>query len=414
MWCGRPSTAAVSTTEAASATEAPASAPPSIVISVVRYIMHGIDLCANLIIRRCAERSKVLKAVGILTFVLLSLVSASRSAHAGEVFDPISQQFTDATTGWMQNSYELGTHIFLSLAAVMLVYNIVSYYLAYESLQGIGSVIVRSLLGIALPYGILQAAPNLLYNLVGTAGQLLGKINAGATPLPAAVATGNTVSPDSLAQLGIQIGWQLPTTAFSMMAKMGFQSMNIGNLGKTFSGNAHQAIVDLILGLATMLSGFGILLAFWYIAAELLTAYIEVSFVAPLGAWALGFMAAPATTAIAESYVQTIVRMIMRFIAILAMAAIVQNISEGWLNVMANLAAFNPAAAPNTGNTWPVDVNLLKTSYSMLGGTLILLYIVRYISRISGNILTGSPTLSGRGMLSHVGNHVGTNALQRS
>jgi hypothetical protein len=230
------------------------------------------------------------------------LVSASRSAHAGVVFDPISKEFTDATTGWMQNSYELGTHIFLSIAAVMLIYNIVSYYLQYESLQGIGSVIVRSVLGIALPYGILQAAPTLLNNIVGTAGQLLGKINGGSTPLPAAVATGNTVSPDSLALLGIELGWKLPTTAFSMMAKMGFQSMNITNLNQTFSGNAHQAIVDLILGLATMLSGFGILLAFWYIAAELLTAYIEVSFVAPLGAWALGFMAAPATTAIAESY----------------------------------------------------------------------------------------------------------------
>jgi hypothetical protein len=396
-----PSTADVA--EAASATEAPASASPSIVMSMTRYIMHGIDVCANWTIRRCAERAKVLKTVGIMTFVLLSLVSVSRSAHAGVVFDPISQQFTDATIGWMQNSYELGTHIFLSLAAVMLIYNIVSYYLAYESLQGIGSVIVRSILGIAIPYGILQAAPTLLYNLVGTAGQLLGKINAGATPLPAAVATGNTVSPDSLAQIGIQIGWQLPTTAFAMMAKIGFQSMNITNLGQTFSGNAHQAIVDLILALATMLSGFGILLAFWYIAAELLTAYIEVSFVAPLGAWALGFMASPATSAIAESYVQTIVRMIMRFIAILAMAAIVQNIAEGWLTLMTNLATFNPAAAPGTGNAWPADFNLLKTSYSMLGGTLILLYIVRHISRISGNILTGAPTLSGRGMLSHVG-----------
>jgi hypothetical protein len=403
MWCGRPSSVAVSTTEGGVTTETSAPVSPSIMLFIVRYIMHGVDVCANWILRRCAERATVLKAVGIVTFVLLGLVSASRSAHAGQVFDPISQQFTDATMGWMQNSYELGTHIFLSLAAVMLVYNIVSYYLEYESLQGIGSVIVRSFLGIAIPYGVLQAAPTLLYNLVGTAGQLLGKINAGSTPLPAAVATGNTVSPDSLALLGIEIGWKLPTTAFSMIQKMGFQSMDIGNLNQTFSGNAHQAIVDLILGLATMLSGFGILLAFWYIAAELLTAYIEVSFVAPLAAWALGFMAAPATTAIAESYVQTIIRMIMRFIAIFAMAAVVQNIADGWLNLLANLATFNPAGSPNTGNTWPADVNLLKTSYSMLGGTLILLYIVRHISRISGNILTGTPTLSGKGMLSHVG-----------
>jgi len=334
---------------------------------------------------------------------VLAMFIPTHAAQAGVIFDPIAQEFYDATIGWFANSYALGTQIFLSIAGIRLIYDIVTYAIDAESFVGVGAVLIRSLTRLAIPYAILQGATKYLNDLIGVAGQLLGKITADSVTAPAALPSGNAVSPDSLAWLGVQIGWQLPTTAFKLMQQMGFQPMNMTNFAQTFSSNAHQAIVDLILCLATMLSGFAIVLMFWYIAAELLVAYIEVSFIAPLGLWSLGFMASSATAPIAESYIGTILRMITRFMAILAMSSIVQRIAQGWLKMMSNLSSFNPTHKYLAG-VWPQDNDLLTAAWSMVGGTLVLIYIVRRVSRISGNILNGSPSLTGRGLLSQARN----------
>ena len=307
-------------------------------------------------------------------------------AHA-QVLNSIETTVEGATAGWLGNALALAQLIFLALAGLVLVTNIVTYYMAFETVRGMFSVILRSLLNIGIPYIILQLAPNTVGAVIGYAMTISGDVTGGAAP---------PVTPDQVWLIGVNIGWGLLQNAFNAIQQSHFV-FNPLNAGSDLGYDLTQGAVDLIFIIAAALLCVVMIAAFTFIAVELVMAFLQAYFCLPLGAWALGFSATSATSNIAMGWWRGLIQVMVRFIAVLAVVSFAQNIGNQWQADIAaitpnwnNLPQWNGAGAPPA-----VNIGALKTIISFGLGSLALLYIVVNLPSLAVSILSGAPVLTG-------------------
>jgi type IV secretion system protein TrbL len=321
-------------------------------------------------------------------------------AHA-QVLNALETTVEGATGGWLGRAIGVAQAIFLVLVGWTIMYNIVYYYVAFETVRGMFGVISRTVLSVAIPWLVLfQWAPTSVATVIGWATNIGNDIVGGTAPPP---------TPDNVVILGINIGWGLLQKSFVAVQTSHFQ-FSVLTAASDLGYDATQMFVDVIFVLAAFLLCIVMIAAFTFIAVELVMAFLNAYFVLPLGAWTLGFTATPGTAGIGMSWWTALIQVSVRFIAILAAVSFAQNIGLQW---QAQLAAIVPNwnQLPNGGGGTPppIDIGALKTMISMALGACALLYLVMNLPRLASSIISGAPVLSGAGVVT--GASVGVAAL---
>jgi hypothetical protein len=312
--------------------------------------------------------------------IVVATLTMSQGVHAG-LLDDVQNQFQAGTANWMTNALTVANALFAMLAVIVIAYNMVAYYLAFESVKGMVVVILKTMLSLGLPWLILILAPNLLGNLVGAAQQLATGV------------TGNNfngVTADALLNTGLGIGWGLLKGSFQVFSQTHF-TFNPLNPGGSLGADAVQLVADVIFVVLALVLCVSMIFAFTFIAVEYLLAFMQALFSLPLGAWALGFMATPGTSGMAAGVWSGIIQTMVRFVAILAGATFAENVAQNWNNglnaVVGNWGQLTAGGA--------IDTDAFKTILSYTLGAFALLYIVRQLPQLAMAALSGAPVFSG-------------------
>lgn len=314
-------------------------------------------------------------------------------AHA-QVLNTIETTVENATGGWLANALVIAKEIFMVLVGWLLMYNIVAYYMAFETVRGMFSVILRTLLNIGIPYLVLSWAPTTVGTVMGWALAIDGNIDTGGAAPP--------TTPDAVVKEGVQIGWGLLQNAFNAIQGSHFVfSLNPAQMGNDLGYDFTQGFVDLVFLVAAAVLCVVMIAAFTFIAVELVMAFLQAYFCLPLGAWTLGFMATPATSGIAMGWWRGLIMVGVRFIAILACVSFAQNIGLQWQADLANIVPnWNHLPQWNgAGQPPPVDIGALKIILSMALGAMALLYLVFNLPSLAASIVSGAPVLTGTNAL---------------
>jgi hypothetical protein len=386
MWCG----SSVGTASAEGRTSAPASsyrveAEEGVAVSEVEW---GLAAASRTPLERLAYGSAVNfdRFLSWLSYVLVAHPKKMRAfmgalfimsmvggivtrhpAHA-QVLNSIETTVEGATGGWLANAIEVAKEIFMVLIGWTIMYNIVFYYMSFETVRGMFSVILRSLMHVAIPYLVLFVwAPTSVGTVITWAVNISGDITNNTAP---------PVRPDAVVTEGVNIGWGLLQKSFNAVQQSHFQ-FDFRNAGNDLGYDATQMFVDVLFVLAAAILCVVMIAAFTFIAVELVMAFLNAYFVLPLGAWTLGFMGTPGTSNIGMSWWTALIQVSVRFIAILAAVSFAQNIGLQWQTDLAGVTTgWNqlPQGPPGGGAPPPVDIGALKTIISMALGACALLY----------------------------------------
>jgi type IV secretion system protein TrbL len=357
--------------------------PLPLAMKIATWVMHAVGWISDALLTRPRTSRAIIAALLSVGFVGHNL---THPAHAN-VLNEIETTVEGATAGWMGNALALAQLIFLALAGLVIVTNIVTYYMAFETVRGMFSVILRSLLTIGIPYVVLQLAPTTVGAVIGYAMTISNDVTGGSAP---------PVTPDQVWMEGVTIGWGLFQNTFNAVMSSHYL-FNLGNLGNDLGFDFNQALVDLIFLVASGVLCVIMIAAFTFIAVELVMAFLQAYFCLPLGAWGLGFMATSPTSSIAMSWWRGLIQVLIRFIAVLACVSFAQNIGLQWEGDLARIVPnFNHLPAwDGNGTPPPVDIGALKTIISFALGAVALLYIVLNLPRLAESILSGAPVLTG-------------------
>jgi large-conductance mechanosensitive channel len=169
-----------------------------------------------------------------------------------------------------------------------------------------------------------------------------------------------------------------------------------------FSGFAPIAMSFLAI-FVTVLIGVIIIGVGVLIAVELTVATLQATFSVPIAVWTLGFAGAPATAPIATAAWGAVLRVIIRFIAILAMAALAIQIVTNWEGTLAATTFNNVAEALN-------NTGLMITSIELMFGALALAYLTMNLPKLAVAAASGAPAISGVRLVAATGDSAGSTA----
>ena len=342
------------------------------------------------------------RAVALMLVAFCALLGSLHPSSAqnlpGGFLDRIQQDF--ATFGgvgtggsWMDNSLAYGKTLFMGIGGIAVAYNLMKYFWENSTLKGSIPMLVRVIMMIGMPLAILQfVAPAILNNVFELAADLMGKIDPKIFP--------GLLTPSGIFNEGATVAQDF-AKSYATGVFDNFMAAQACPNGITGIACWANSVGSKIMQIFYAFGMFGLIvvlcvivqLMFAFIAMELLFAYAYAYLTLPLGAWTLGFSASSATSHFAEAYWSSVLKVLMRFLCIFAVAAFVEF-------VFANMATdIQKEQAVQWNFTDPIAFgkhiwDYFQTALGMMVDSVALAFLVLRTAQTANSMGGGSPSLS--------------------
>ncbi|MGB8267570.1 MAG: hypothetical protein WCE44_14685 [Candidatus Velthaea sp.] len=308
-------------------------------------------------------------------------------ALSSGVLDQMVADMSASGSRYEAASYALGLGLFavLSLAGAAL------YYWRYQdanggSLHGAEAGLFAMVKALAIPFVIMVAVGGMLPAAISYGTTLGGDI------------TGVAITgPTSIATLGIKLALSLvkqPVAAFQ--TSLGAAAGNTGLLGSlpgvqasanavAFAQNSgHMAAAAISTLIAVVIDILVVLPAFALIAFEYILAVANVVLVLSIGAYQMGWSAAPGTTPKAEGYYGAVEGALLRFIVIVVVVSFIGATVGLWGTYLAS-----------------TDLSqLLVGWFKVIIGSIVCALLAATLPSLAENKFSGRPVLTASGAIS--------------
>lgn len=437
------------------APDAPAEIPARSVVELLacgamRFVERASDAIAFVLARYPTQARLVIGSV----FVLSMLMMFTHRAHAAALPPapiPTGQSLLqdeinvvyDLETNWdiFDKALGLAATLFATLAILSVMVAGVSYYINYQSIKGLGQLVLTRVLSLGIPFLIITTAPTLfpLVALMGLhiADTVTGQSNAavaqmpiGGLPSPDDVQNSLTnvfystwagvdgynqiaITPRNIVSEGVQIAWPL----IQLWQKLSLDTNIPGTVpgaGGTDLNSAYFQQQNMIMGFVLTIA-IGIIAMFTFIAVELILAYIQIYLVLPVAAFSLGFLGSPATRHFGAGYWNVVAQSLLRFVSIVFVIGFACVLAEKWNGDFRALEQTVYAEA-KAGQ----DYALLKLAITAFVVTGSLFVIVRALPGMFAAVLFGGPGAGAEGLANSegqfnaIGSRLGPGSISRT
>lgn len=281
----------------------------------------------------------------LLALFVLFFCHNSIAASPG-VLDDINQSYKDATTNWLKNVEPIARSLFWKLAAIEFAWATIVWAMQQEHVQSFTVALTKKIIGIGFFYALLINAPDWMNAIVQSFRQT-GETAAGVT---------SGLTPSLIFDRGIDIA------------------------AACIKAIHAKGLVDTVA--AAILAGWTaicIVVAFAIVAAQLLIALVESYIVISAGILFLGFGGSRWTTDLAQKYIGYAVATGVKLFILFLIIGVAETQSRDWINLLA------------TSSSKGTNFGLM---FSMLGASIVLVFLAFQIPSTAAGMLSGAPSLT--------------------